>query len=305
MAQIQGMTRSAVEHGNVAPCQPFTAAYFHVENSIITNGIRADIRHFAWERSCDAQFEANSYYLDYSIGPRAHGARLLPDGYRNGLPFGEVAFLPKGAQFAARCDPSEYRIFCLTFESMAAASIFESDQLPSDLPPCFDVRSPWVRHGLARLAEEVRNPGFAQEVLVETVALSIVVDVCRHLQLRQKSDETLNARMADWRLRRLKDRIEAGLAGPLSITELAEECGLSSRHLMRTFKNTVGTTISSYIADARIAQAKRDLVQEDALIKVVAGNCGFQSAAAFSAAFRKSTGLTPRRFREEVLHKAR
>src|SRR5690606_18086542 len=120
----------------------------------------------------------------------------------------------------------------------------------------------------------------------------------------KKADEAINARMADWRLRRLKDRIEADLAGPLSIADLAGECGLSTRHLMRTFKNTVGTTISNYIADARIAQAKRELLCADALIKVVAGKCGFQSAAAFSAAFRKATGHSPRRFREEMLHGA-
>lgn len=33
--------------GTILPCQPLTTAYFHVENSIIANGIRADIRHFA------------------------------------------------------------------------------------------------------------------------------------------------------------------------------------------------------------------------------------------------------------------
>lgn len=286
------------------PCQPLTVAYFHVEHSVIANGIRADIRHFAWEDSFDAEFEANSHYLDYSLGPRAHGARFLSDGRRNMLPFGEISYLPKGGRFDARCEPSEYRVLCLTFENPAAERLFENENLPATLPPCFDVKAPWVRQGLARLAEEVRNPGFAQHLMVETISLSLVIDLCRHLQGRQQADETLNARMADWRLRRLKDRIEADLSETLSIADLADECGLSARHLMRTFKNTVGTTISHYIADARITRAKRELLGPDALIKVVAGNCGFQSAAAFSAAFRKATGLSPRRFREEMLHRA-
>ncbi|WP_336971095.1 AraC family transcriptional regulator [Sphingobium aromaticiconvertens] len=299
MANARTLTDAA---GDVLPCQPVTASYFHVENSIVANGIRADIRHFAWERSCDARFEPDSHYLDYSLGPRAHGARLLSEGRRNTPPFGEVAYLPKGSAFEAHCEPSEYRVLCLTFEATAAERIFQNEDLPSTLRPCFDVKSPWVRQGLARIAEEVRNPGFAKDMLVETIAMSLVVDLCRHLQGRQISDDMTNGRMADWRLRRLQDRIEAGLAGPLSIIDLAQECGLSSRHLMRTFKNTVGMTISNYIADARIAQAKRDLVQEGAMIKVVAGNCGFQSAAAFSAAFRKATGLSPRGFRQEMLH---
>lgn len=302
MADAQAMTGVA---GDVLFCQPVTASYFHVENSIRANGIRADIRHFAWERACDARFEADSHYLDFSLGPRSRGARLLSDGRRNTPPFGEVAYLPKGSQFEARCEPSEYRILCLTFESLTSERIFESGELPSSLPPCFDVRVPWVRQGLARLAQEVRDPGFAQDMLVETIALSLVIELTRHLRTFKQADGMRDLRMADWRLRRLQERIEAGLAGPLSIVDLAHECGVSSRHLMRTFKNTVGTTISSYIADARIARAKRELIQEDALVKVVAGNCGFQSAAAFSAAFRKATGLSPRRFRQEQLYGAR
>lgn len=302
MAKGRPVMQSAAD---ALPCQPLTASYFHVENSIIANGIRADIRHFAWERSCDARFEPSSHYLDYSLGPRARGARLLSDGRRNARPLGEVSYIPKGSQFDARCEPSEYRIFCLTFESLTAEQLFQNEAMPSSLPPCFDVKAPWVRQGLARLAQEVCDPGFAPGIMVETIALSLVIDLCRHLQVPHKSDEAFDARMAGWRLRRLQERIEAGLAGPLSIVDLAEECGVSSRHLMRTFKNSVGKTLGSYIADARIARAKRELTQDGALIKVVAGNCGFQSVAAFSAAFRKATGLSPRAFRQAMLHSAR
>ncbi len=299
MAYVESVTQSGIGQRDVIPCQPLTVSYLHVENSIVANGISADIRRYGWNYSVDSHYEAPAYYLDYSLGPRASGARFFPGGRDIGPP-GDVVFIPKGATFDSHCDPSEHRLLCLTFENPTAARIFESGGFPSSLPPCFDVRSPWVHHGLARLAEEVRNPGFAQDILLETIALSLVVDLCRHLQVRQKADDSLNARMADWRLNRLKGRIKSGLAGPLSIADLASECGLSSRHLMRTFKNTAGVTISHYIADARIAHAKRELVQDGALIKVIAGNCGFQSAAAFSAAFRKATGLSPRRFRDQM-----
>jgi AraC family transcriptional regulator len=74
---------------------------------------------------------------------------------------------------------------------------------------------------------------------------------------------------------------------------------MSPRHLIRTFKNTVGATLSDFIAEARIRRAKEELSREGALIKVVAGDCGFQSAAAFSASFRKATGMTPKEYRQE------
>src|SRR3546814_755126 len=155
-------------------------------------------------------------------------------------------------------------------------SDWSSDVCSSDL-----VRSPRVRQALARLAEEVREPGFGHDILIESVALSLVIELCRHFQERQKANEEMRGRIADWRLRRLKEQIAGGIAGPLSIADLAAECGMSPRHLIRTFKNTVGITLSEFISNARINHAKLELAKEDAMIKVVAGNCGYQRSEPF------------------------
>ncbi|MFX7922486.1 hypothetical protein ABTK16_19270, partial [Acinetobacter baumannii] len=83
MASIVRKAPSGQTVKDAALCRPVTTSYFEVENRIVTNGISAEIRHFAWEHSCDAQFEADGYYIDYSLGPRSHGARLRPGGGRD------------------------------------------------------------------------------------------------------------------------------------------------------------------------------------------------------------------------------
>ncbi len=286
------------DHGEPL-CRPLTVSHFEIEHEVVANGIHADIRTFGWDHSCKARFEVGSYYIDYALVPRSMRSRLLHDGRRAMPPPGDIVFLPRGSTFDAECNPCEQRLLCLTFDNDRARELFEDETVPGNLPPCFDVQVPRVRQALARLAEEVREPGFGADVLIESASLMLVVDLCRHLQERLLADEAPRGRIADWRLRRLKDKIEANLSGAISVGELAAECGMSSRHLIRTFKNTVGVTLGDYIAAARIRRAQRELAQEDALIKVVAFNCGFQSAAAFSASFRKATGLTPRQFRQE------
>ena len=87
------------------------------------------------------------------------------------------------------------------------------------------------------------------------------------------------------------------MANSLSIAGLAAECGISPRHLMRTFKASEGTTISDYIGLVRIAHAKARLSDSGDMIKLIAHECGFGSVAAFSAAFRKATGGSPREYR--------
>jgi AraC family transcriptional regulator len=74
---------------------------------------------------------------------------------------------------------------------------------------------------------------------------------------------------------------------------------MSPRHLIRTFKDSTGTTLSDYIASVRIVRAREALLREDTPIKAVAFDCGFRSAAAFSASFRKATGMTPRSYRQQ------
>jgi AraC family transcriptional regulator len=285
-------------------CRPLTVSHFEIEHKINANGIHVDIRRFGWEYTCEARFEARAYYIDYSLTPRQTQTRLLHANRRATTLPGDIVFLPAGCTFDAHCEPSEHRLLCLTFEHSRAARVFESDDRPFDLPPCFDVRAPRVRQVMARLAEEVRQPGFGHDIFIESMALTLGIELSRHLQKQRASKTQLRGRMAQWRLHRIKDRIMAGLSGPLSIADLAAECKMSPRHLIRTFKNTVGVTLSDYIAEARIELAKRALADEGALIKVVAGHCGFQSAAAFSASFRKSTGLTPRQFRQECFRYA-
>jgi AraC family transcriptional regulator len=279
-------------------CRPRTVSYFHIENAIQANGIFADIRHFGWSHRIEGRFEAVSHYLDYSLGPRPTNARLFQGG-RSITPPGEIVYLPRGTEFSSYSDPGDHSSLCLTFDNDRSRRLFESEEVSEGLSPCFDVRAPRIRQALARLAEEVRHPGFGQDILVESIAIGLVVDLCRHLSEQGKLQGSMNGRIADWRLRRLREQIDAGLAGPLSITDLAADCGMSPRHLIRTFKTTTGVTLSAFIADARIERAKQELLGEDIMIKVIAGNCGFQSAAAFSAAFRKATGLTPRQYREE------
>jgi AraC family transcriptional regulator len=280
-------------------CRPFTVSHFEIEHCVVANGIHADIRTFGWEYSCKAQFKAESYYLDYSLTPRSDRSRLLQTDRRHTPPPGEMVFLPEGSVFDAECAPCEQRLLCLTFHHDRTARLFEDDAHALDLAPCFDVQAPRVRQLMARLAEEVRDPGFGCDVLIESASLMLVVELCRHLRARQRTGAPARGGIADWRLRRIKDRIEAGLGETLSIADLAADCGMSPRHLIRTFKQSVGQTLADYIADARIRRAERELAEEDAPIKVVAYHCGFQSPAAFSASFRKATGKTPKQFRQE------
>jgi len=87
----------------------------------------------------------------------------------------------------------------------------------------------------------------------------------------------------------------------LSIDALAARLGLSTRRLERLFGGAFGMPPKRYYDLIRLHRARKLLVETDLPITEIALRCGYLSPTQFSARFRKSFGLSPRRQRQEGL----
>lgn len=96
---------------------------------------------------------------------------------------------------------------------------------------------------------------------------------------------------------RLMRYIEANLNGDLSLKNLSELAGLSSRQLQRIFTDITGDSCHKYVMDKRV-EAGRDMLERDpnCSIKETAYACGFSSPAHFCVSFKKAYGKTPSAF---------
>lgn len=83
---------------------------------------------------------------------------------------------------------------------------------------------------------------------------------------------------------------------PLSLADVASECGVSETHLSHLFSEHLNTGFSSYISEKRIAKAK-ELLLTQLSIKEISAEIGFQDQNYFTRLFRKITGQTPSEFR--------
>ncbi|MDI1296213.1 MAG: helix-turn-helix transcriptional regulator, partial [bacterium] len=163
-----------------------------------------------------------------------------------------------------------------------------------------NVQSPIVRDALRRIAGEIAQPGFCSQMLAQAIWMQVSIDLQRYLRVTVEAGG-VRCGLSRAQIGRITDRIEQSGKAP-SVADLAAECGLSTRHFFRQFRAATGQTLTHYVTDRKIDRARRLLRHGAAAIKVVAWECGFDSAAAFSAAFRKATGVTPRQFRESVQH---
>jgi len=78
----------------------------------------------------------------------------------------------------------------------------------------------------------------------------------------------------------------------------ADRCHLSARRLATLTKKVFDLTPGQFIAKIRIDAATRLLRETNLSVSEVAHQCGFYDHSAFSRAFRKATGTTPRLFRQ-------
>ncbi len=86
----------------------------------------------------------------------------------------------------------------------------------------------------------------------------------------------------------------------ISVSFLANQCGLSETHYSVLFKRQTGMNFVSYINNLRLNHAC-DLLTKDPLKKLseIAEECGFRSQTYFNTMFKRHTGLTPSEFRSK------
>lgn len=83
----------------------------------------------------------------------------------------------------------------------------------------------------------------------------------------------------------------------LTVEELAEQAGLSTRQLHRKFREVFGLSVQEFLIKTRIQAASDTLLHSDLSIAEVATDFGFCDQSAFTQLFRKHMGMTPLRFR--------
>ena len=87
--------------------------------------------------------------------------------------------------------------------------------------------------------------------------------------------------------------IDANLAEKIDIDRLVAHIGYSRTQVFNMFRENTGLTPIDFIARQRIKKACSLLESTDMPACQIATTCGFSSASAFNAVFRRQTGTTP------------
>ncbi len=211
---------------------------------------------------------------------------------------GQLFLIPAGQTIRARTDCRQQRSIVCHLRPEAINDWFSRDLEWTDarLKLALDIHNPRIRNLMLQIGEELGRPGFASATLIELMLTQLLIELYRHLDAGEEAQRRggLSARSLNLIEQRMQDD-----AQPPSLSELAELCGLSVRHLTRAFRASRGKTIGAYIAEHRITQAKQMLAAGRS-VKATAYEVGFSAPSNFTAAFTRATGETPREYRTRL-----
>jgi AraC-like DNA-binding protein len=91
--------------------------------------------------------------------------------------------------------------------------------------------------------------------------------------------------------------LEVNFARAICLAELAALAAIHPSHLCREFKKQVGCSPLEFLKRVRMQRAAVLLRESEKSVKEIGLSVGFKRAEAFSKAFKKLMGCSPRHFR--------
>lgn len=200
---------------------------------------------------------------------------------------GQFWLQPAGEPFSHRVrDVADYGAVTLDVDR-----VFATVRAPLTFAPTYGVDDPILGHLARALFEETfaGNPGGA--LLADGIATAVIAHLAR--TYGTAPGEEHRGGLTGAVRRRVLEYIDAHLAEPITLTELAGIAGLTLHHFAREFKNAIGAPPHEYVMARRVDRAKEMLRFGGMPLAEVALANGFSDQAHFTRVFRKRTGITP------------
>jgi len=164
--------------------------------------------------------------------------------------------------------------------------------------PSGDV-SPRIRHLAMDLAADMMarpEARVAHEAALSDLMIAVIERFTPWRSFPASIRET-NARLGDWRIRRIAASMRAETRRGTGLDTFAREAGLSRAHFFRLFESTIGVPPKVYLNVVRMERAVDAVLNQSESVCDISQQLGFAEPAHFTRFFRNHSGVSPREFR--------
>ena len=195
--------------------------------------------------------------------------------------------------------PTEFAIVLLpneVLEQVGQGSRYMQPEIqPHDLLQDLTLRR------LTKILLSEKRAGFRSGPLfLDGVATALASYLLRHYSAASPLQENSAGGMAPSALRRCVELMQVHLEGNLRLSDLAREVGISTSHLIRSFRQSTGKTPYQFLLHQRVERAQSLMQDHRTALTEVALASGFADQHHLARVFRRVTGVTPTDYRRSL-----
>lgn len=174
------------------------------------------------------------------------------------------------------------------------------------LPPIVHIReqpAQALRWSVEQMMQELRDGRPGNALVMQHLAHLMLVQALRvHLDSAEEGRNGWFFALADKQIAAALHAIHADPARPWNLRQLGEEAGMSRSTFALRFKERLGEPPMQYLARWRMLLACDRLEHSGDPVSTIALSLGYESESAFSTAFKRIMGCSPRRYSHSILN---
>lgn len=137
---------------------------------------------------------------------------------------------------------------------------------------------------------EYMNMIFLSIVSLIIESMRVIVGTKKLVSFKKGSDNRVNSAIK---------YIKTNISATLSVKDVADSLHISSKQLVRIFKNEIGITPSAYINNYKI-ECINELLVKNLYINDIVDIMGYSDASTLIKAYKRAEGTTPARFKKSI-----
>lgn len=167
-----------------------------------------------------------------------------------------------------------------------------------------------IRHDVIQGSKNIQIPEVKglfqriyQELNVQDTITPLAVDglLLQAFSLILRERHSIPTELQPKWIGKLKELFSSATTDQLELDTLANDIGISPVHLSRAFPRYFDTNFGQYVRSLKIERAKNLLVIGHLSNSQIAYECGFSDESHFIKVFKAQYGLTPGKYRQQVL----
>ena len=159
------------------------------------------------------------------------------------------------------------------------------------------LEDPLIQPLMLCLWESLGGAHATDRLLVDGALVTLVSHLIQRAGCVQKAPKYVA--LPPWRLKRVREYVDAHLHEEVDIVTLSDVAGLSVRHFSRAFREEIGETPHKWLMTRRTEKAMELMTGANMGLAQVAELCGFAGQSHFTKVFKQVTGHTPKRWYNE------